>query len=64
MALQNVYALLYEYRLLLAMHALGIKLDPGSQARLGGLGHRAALLPGAQGAARRLSAAVGAAAVP
>lgn len=45
MALQNVYALLYEYRLLVAMHALGIKLDPGSQARLGGLGR---LLEGAR----------------
>ena len=38
MALQNVYALLYEYRLLVAMNALGIKLDPGAQTRLLGLG--------------------------
>lgn len=34
---RSVYELMYEYRLLCAMDALGIKLDPGANARLFGL---------------------------
>jgi hypothetical protein len=37
MPTQTVYDLMYEYRLLCAMDALGIKLDPGATARLHGL---------------------------
>lgn len=37
MPTQTVYDLMYEYRLLCAMDALGIKLDPGAKARLHGL---------------------------